>query len=310
MIQPIAHRLSIRLLLLLALAVLLAACGPPEPPGTDEYVERMAEEHADDKPVVGALPSDTSQASLAVTEASVTFPSADGTPVAAFLAQPENPAVPAPGVIVIHEWWGLNDNIRDMARALAKQGYAALAVDLYAGQVADAPDAARALMQGAMEQAETLRAHLRGANTYLRDTLGAPTVGSIGWCFGGAWSLDTAIALGGDLDAAVIYYGRVETDEARLATIEAPILGHFGSVDQGIPLEQVRAFEAAMNKLGKNAAVRIYEGANHAFANPSGTMHDPAAAEQAWQLTTTFFADHLLTSASDQAPSTDPSGGT
>ena len=99
--------------------------------------------------------------------------------------------------------------------------------------------------------------------------------------------------LPGELDAAVIYYGRVVTDRERLATLTAPILGHFGSEDQGIPIDGVREFEKALAELGKDGRIHVYEGADHAFGNPSGTRYDAAAAEAAWERTLGFFAETL-----------------
>ena len=208
-----------------------------------------------------------------------------------YLARPRN-AAGAPGVIVIHEWWGLNENIESMARQLAGEGYLALAVDLYGGEVASDRDGARALATAARENPAPLEENLKQAYAYL-GSLGASKVGSIGWCFGGGWSLQAALLLPGELDAAVIYYGRVITDRDKLAVLTAPVLGHFGSEDRGIPIDGVREFEAVLGELGKDASIHVYEGANHAFANPSGTRYDAAAAEQAWERTLAFFAETL-----------------
>ncbi len=115
----------------------------------------------------------------------------------------------------------------------------------------------------------------------------------MGWCFGGAWTLEAALFAPDKVDAAVIYYGRLITDPHALEALQAPVLGIFGDLDQGIPLDSVRAFEAALKELGKPADIRIYEGADHAFANPSGTRYKADAAEDAWARTLTFFATHL-----------------
>ncbi len=161
--------------------------------------------------------------------------------------------------------------------------------DDYAERIVAADrDQARALMQAAMADPEAAKDNLRQAYRFLTGQ-GAGKVGSIGWCFGGGWSLQTALALPGELDAAVIYYGRVITDRDQLATLTTPILGHFGSEDQGIPIDGVREFEKLLGELGKEASIHVYQGANHAFANPSGTRYDAEAAEQAWQRTLEFF---------------------
>ena len=271
-------------------AMLLLACCSLACAGDDatdaEYAARMASEHTEDVPVAAAAAGDPGEDGVAAGEVTY-WPGAE---VSGYLARPGGSV--RGGVIVIQEWWGLNDNIRTMARRLAQEGYVALAVDLYEGGVATSRDEAMALMSKAGEQPERLEENLRAAHNYLKSTGGVSTVGSIGWCFGGGWSLRAAILLGDELDAAVIYYGRVVTDD-ELASVGAPVLGHFGSQDQGIPLEGVRAFESRMHDLGKEAEVHVYEGAEHAFANPSGTRYDQGAADEAWGRTLEFFATHL-----------------
>jgi carboxymethylenebutenolidase len=231
------------------------------------------------KPAVGS--TDTARVHLAPA----------GAGLDAFVAWPADRSA-APAVIVIHEWWGLNDNVETMARMLAHEGYAALAVDLYGGEAAGDPEGARALMQKVMDDPAPAKDNLRQAHAYLTGTLGAPRTGVIGWCFGGGWSLQTALLLP-ELDAAVMYYGRVVTDQEELRALRAPLLGLFGAEDQGIPVDGVRAMEAALGELGKDATVVVYPGAGHAFANPSGTRYQPEAAKDAWARTTAFFAEHL-----------------
>ena len=257
----------------------------------DDYTERMTAEHEGDTPVASAAVG--AEPASAVVDENVTYAEVEGRPVVGFLARPVRDADGAPGIIVIHEWWGLNDNIRSMARQLAGLGYNALAVDLYRGEVAEDSDGARALMSGTMERESELEINLREAYRYLNDELGAPAVGTIGWCFGGGWSLRTALLLPDEVDATVIYYGRLVTERDRLEPLRVPILGIFGAEDQGIPVDTVHEFESTLRELGKSASVHIYEGANHAFANPSGTRYNAEAAEDAWSRTTAFFAEHL-----------------
>lgn len=194
-------------------------------------------------------------------------------------------------VIVIHEWWGLNDHVKHWADRLASDGYDALAVDLYGGRVATTREEAMAAMQAVVE-AEAL-ATLRAAHGYLTTdaSIKAERTASIGWCFGGAWSLRLAIAEP-QLDAAVIYYGRLIDDAAVLKSIEAPVLGVFGSLDTGIPPESVAGFAAAMKAAGKTLELRQYE-AHHAFANPSSARYDTENASKAWLETRKFLARHL-----------------
>ncbi|KAB2958357.1 MAG: dienelactone hydrolase family protein, partial [Thermoanaerobaculia bacterium] len=215
-----------------------------------------------------------------------------GAPVRSRLARPEAARGALPALIVIQEWWGLNDQIRAINRRLAGEGYLALAVDLYAGKVAESPDAAMAAMQAAMKDPARLADNLRQAREFLK-AKGAGRIGVVGWCFGGGWSLQTALDLGEGIDAAVVYYGRTVADPAELAKLRAPLLGLFGGRDEGIPIAGVRAMEAELARLGKDATIVVYEDADHAFANPSGTKYQAAAAEDAWRRTTAFFARHL-----------------
>jgi carboxymethylenebutenolidase len=166
-------------------------------------------------------------------------------------------------------------------------------VDLYGGRVAESPDSARAYVEAASADEGRLLDNLTQAYRYLVEEQGAPRVASIGWCFGGGWSLRTALALPDALDAVVVYYGEPVTDRDRLATLEMPILGLFGGADQGIPVERVREMERVLGELGKDARILVYEGAGHAFANPSGERYHALAAEDAWNTTTQFLARHL-----------------
>jgi carboxymethylenebutenolidase len=269
-----------------ATLLLAAACGGEDT--GEETLDRMSEEHEGDRPVeaaagMGEAPDD-------VQGREVTYATVDGREVTGYLATPEDAADDAPGVIVIHEWWGLNDNIRTMAEKLAGEGYAALAVDLYRGDVASTPDSAGQLA-GSVDE-EQASSNLEQAHDWLEER-GARRIGAIGWCFGGGWSLRTALLHPDELDAAVIYYGRVTDDASELEPLGMPVQGHFGSEDGSIPPEDARAFEQALNDAGVPNEIYVYEGAGHAFANPSGERYQPEAAERAWQRTTRFLAEHL-----------------
>lgn len=247
------------------------------------YTEAMAREHAGDVPVAGAAAGPAAQ--------DVSGEVVDYGPGRGYLARPAGLA--RGGIIVIHEWWGLNDNIREMSNRLAEAGYLALAVDLYEGDVASDATEARGLMSALMADASRADAHLRAAFDWLKGEGGVTRVASLGWCLGGALSLRAAMILPEELDAAVIYYGRLETDPARLAPLMMPILGIFGGQDRGIPLESVRAFETALQVLGKDAEIVVYDDADHAFANPSGTRYEPEAAADAWARTLRFLEENL-----------------
>ncbi len=213
--------------------------------------------------------------------------------VSGFLATPEGSG-PFPAVLVIHEWWGLDAWVKDQARTLAREGYVALAVDLYRGKATDKQEEAHQLMSGlpedrAMRDLKAALAHLKS-----RKDVRAARIGAIGWCMGGKYALKLATEEP-TLAAAVAYYGAPPTDEAAIARIKAPVLGNFGAEDTGPSPEQVRAFEAAMKKAGKSIDVKIYPGAGHAFANPNNPWkgYREAAAKDAWARVTAFFARHL-----------------
>ncbi len=226
-------------------------------------------------------------------EQTVKFKSGAADEGAAFVVTPEGKG-PFPAVIVIQEWWGLNDWVKDQARALSKEGYVALAVDLYRGKVTADKDMAHQYMMGMPD--ERAMNDLRGGFAYLaaRPDVKKGRIGSIGWCLGGKYSAKLAVAEG-TLAAAVMYYGAPPTKAEDIAAIRAPILGNFGAADQGPAPDQVKAFEAALRKAGKAVDVKLYEGAGHAFANvnnPWGGYRE-AAAKDAWARTTAFFAKHL-----------------
>jgi carboxymethylenebutenolidase len=209
----------------------------------------------------------------------------------AYLSLPKKGKPPFPAVLVIHEWWGLNHHIRYWADRLAADGYAALAVDLYGGKVATTRDDALKYMKAV--DAEKAKAVLKEAHEFLATDgrVKAKKRACVGWCFGGSWSLQHALQAP-DLDAAVIYYGRLVTDPKKLATIKAPLLGVFGNRDRGIPPKVVDRFEKALKEAGVKHTILRYD-ANHAFANPSSARYDAKAAGDAWKKVRAFFAARL-----------------
>ena len=218
-------------------------------------------------------------------EVSIELPS--GGSVTASLAMPET--TPAPTVLLIHEWWGLNDQIKAVAADFAKQGYIALAVDLYGGEVATTPEGAKALM-GAVDGAKATETLVAWGEWLKSHDKGTGKLGTVGWCFGGGWSLNASLAT--PVDATVVYYGRVNKSAAELESLEGPVLGHFATQDGWINEEMVSGFTAAMDAAGKSYTVHWYE-ADHAFANPSGGRYDAADAKLAWERTTAFFEEQL-----------------
>jgi len=282
-----------------SLMLLVSACGSGDP-GSSEAdvqagranVDAMSREHAEDTPAPSAATEVTPR--RAVVSERLPYAEVNNELVYGHFVFPADMVEPLPAIIMIHEWWGLNDNIRSMAERLAGEGYIVLAVDLFGGETATSPEEARLRMLSVVENPAPASENVRKAYDFVSTTAGAPRVGSLGWCFGGGWSLNTAMLFPDDLDATVIYYGQVTDDEEKLRAINAPILGLFGAEDKGITVDSVQLFEAALERLRKNYEIHIYPGADHAFANPSGTAYNADAADDAWQKTLEFLSRHLV----------------
>lgn len=196
----------------------------------------------------------------------VAYPSGSET-ASGYLAVPEGPGRKG-AIVVIQEWWGLNDFIKQKADSFAAEGYVALAPDLYRGKLATDPDTAHQLMRGLPED-QAMR-DLKAAVAFLRSRpeVDPTRVASIGWCMGGGYSLALAFA-DPTLSGAVVYYGRLVTDRAVIANLRVPVLGNFGELDKGIPPDSVRAFERHAKDEGKKVDFRIYPDAGHGFASSS-----------------------------------------
>jgi len=209
--------------------------------------------------------------------------------VEGFLAKP-NVQGDFPAIVMIHEWWGLNENIKEMAKKLASHGYVVLAVDLYEGGVGTTADEARQLMSS-FEQSRWNQ-NMNTATQYLEEKYSPSSMGSIGWCFGGGQSLNLALN-NSNMDATVIYYGQLVTDPQELDMIDWPILGIFAELDSGIPPETVGKFKEALTEVGIENQIHIYPGVNHAFANPSGDRYAPEESKDAWSKTVEFLEQNL-----------------
>ena len=209
----------------------------------------------------------------------------------AFVAWPSGSA-PVPSIVVVHEWWGLNGQIRDQAQRIAKQGYAAIVPDLYHGKVTDDPMKAHELVRG-LDDDEAL-ATLAAAVVWLQSQprTSKTKIGTIGFCMGGGLAEEMALR-GSGVGAAVMFYGTPETHPERLAMLEVPLQAHFGEQDDGIPAKRVEEFKATLERLGKVSEVYVYPGAGHAFMNDRKPSFRPDAARQAWARTLAFLQKHL-----------------
>jgi carboxymethylenebutenolidase len=214
-----------------------------------------------------------------------------GAGTAAFVTWPANRAA-SPAIIVVHEWWGLNGQIRSVARRLAQEGYVAIVPDLYHGQVAGDPEYAHELSRGLDE--EKALGDLDAALGWLRtqSRVDRRRIGVVGFCMGGR--LSELMALHSpDLAAAVMFYGRPESDAGKLAALKAPLQGHFGGEDRGIGPDQVAALRAALAKAGRTGDIYVYAGAGHAFMHEGRSSYHADAARLAWTRTLQFFQKYL-----------------
>jgi carboxymethylenebutenolidase len=194
-------------------------------------------------------------------------------------------------VLVIHEWWGLNNWIKHEADELASLGYLALAVDLYKGTVATTPEEAGKLM-GQLDKAWAAKVERAGIE-WLKAEAPKHKLATIGWCMGGGQSLGASLASASDVSATVIYYGMPVMDPAQLAALKGgAVLGLFAKKDGWITPDKVDTFDKALTQAGVPHEIHEYD-ADHAFANPSGGKHNPAAAQEAWSKTKAFLAAHL-----------------
>ena len=272
---------------LLVIAAMAGACassspksGSPPPPTTADVrpsstgplSEAEFKAMHSTAPAPGTYEARGTTIELAGTKAYVTLPTGTG---------------PFPAIVVVHEWWGKNHNIEHWADRLATAGWAAIAVDLYGGVVATDRDTAMAAMKSVDDSkaAATISAALAYAASDPK--IQAPRTAIIGWCFGGGWAFRTALAHP-ELAGAVIYYGQVETDPAKLAPIKAKVMGVFANKDKGIPPSTVDAFEAGLQRAGVDAKIYRYD-AEHAFANPSNPIYDEASASDAWSHVLAFL---------------------
>jgi carboxymethylenebutenolidase len=275
----------------LVVMALIAGCekepAPSAPqPAADQPPPAQADRPAADEP---ARPVDSETLPYAEVEQELVY---------GFFAAPADMIEPLPAVIVIHDWWGLDDGVRDAAARLAGEGFIVLAVDLYAGTTVDDVTEARRRMIRVLENPQAVRDNLRQAIDFV-GVAGAPSIATLGWGLGGTWALNATLAFPQRIDAAVVFYGQVIDDERRLATLEVPLLGLYGARDRAIPVTGVRAFEETLERLEKPHVIEIYDDAGHRFADRGRDSFAPQAAAQAWQRVVAFLDEHLAATVDD-----------
>lgn len=275
-------RASVALGSVAAANMLLAACGANPNPTAPPVVEQT-------QPTQAPAAAATANQGNGVGEM-VSYKDTNGETLMGYLARPQGDD-PKPAVVVIQEWWGLNDHIKDVARRFAGEGFVALAPDLYHGVVTTEPDEARKLVME-LDMAEAVKEIQRGI-AFLREQkyVAGPKVGIVGFCMGGGLALQTDLAED-NLGAAVAFYGRPLSAE-EVAKVKAPILGLYGAKDQGIPVDAVKGMESDLKKAGVESEFHIYEGAGHAFFNDTASSYNAEAAKDAWPRTLNWFRKHL-----------------
>ena len=221
----------------------------------------------------------------------ITFAS-DGATAPGYLAKPAGSG-PFPGVIVIQEWWGLEEHIKDIAGRFAAEGFVALAPDLYHGRVATEPDEARKLVM-AMQLDVALR-DIQGAIDALKrlPEVQPKKIGVVGFCMGGSLTLRAALRSDDVGAAAPFYPGQVDAIFPDIDKLQAPIFAAFGEEDQGIPLEKVERFRQLLQEHGKPAEVKVYADAPHSFFNDTRPSYRPEASRDAWENVLALFREAL-----------------
>jgi carboxymethylenebutenolidase len=281
-------RNTVRVLAAIAVAGVLCSCErstpTPPPPAVAAAVPRVAP-----SPAKSNAPPPKS-----LLEQDLAYGETKSRNLTGFLAMPADAAEPLPALIVIHDRWGLNDDVKTLTRRLASEGYVALAVDLYGGVTATTPAQAEKLMTDVFADPQSARSNLRQAYDYLEKYAFAPRIGSIGWSFGGGWSLETAVLLPDQLDAMVSYYGPIVSDAAKLRPVAVPMLGLYGAADETIPAQDLVAYRALLTgQLQKNAKIILYPNAKHAFASAGSPDYNADASAQAWKETAAFLSENL-----------------
>jgi carboxymethylenebutenolidase len=194
-----------------------------------------------------------------------------------------------PGVVVIQEWWGLVDHIKDVCERFAREGFVAVAPDLYHGTTTSEPDEAMKLAMSL--ELDRAAKDMSGAVAFLRES-GSANIGCVGYCMGGALSL--VLGTVAPVDAVVAYYGLPLRDQPDWSKLAGPVQGHFAEHDGMFSPAAARELFDRLEGMGKQSELHVYDGAQHGFFNDdSPVVHNPEAAAQAWDRTLAFFRAHL-----------------
>lgn len=279
-----------RLGALVAAAVLLTACGestaPTAPTGDGATGQPDAAPQPTVAPTEGAEGRDVVSESLAYGEV-------DESLVYGHFVIPVDMIEPLPAVIMIHDWWGLNEEMRALCDALAAEGYIVLGVDLFGGSTAASAADARQLEIAVVENPDLATENLRQAFDFLTNIASAPSVASVGYGFGGSWSLNAAVDLKDRLAATAMFYGQVSSDRGWLSSVDAPVLGFFAGNDRAVPADTVAAFRESLAALEKEHDVVMFDGVRRGFADPLSANYDAALAQESWGQLVAFLQTTL-----------------
>lgn len=268
----------------LANALLIAANGGSIPQVAAAMGQTMAP--------TGAATMAGTAAAMDIETSTVEF-KVDDVTAPGYMARPKG-AGPFPGVVVIQEWWGVDDHIKNVTERFARAGFVALAPDLYHGQVAKEPSDAQKLVATVMlDQAVK---EIQGAVNHLvaQDFVSPKQTGVVGFCFGGRLSFMMSW-MGNNVGAVAVFYGGgLNPTDADLQKIDVPVIGFWGEADQGIPVANVKQWEAKLKEFGKVNEMHLYPGAGHAFLNDTRPSFNKEAAEDAWKRTVDWFKKYLV----------------
>lgn len=278
-----------------ALALLLAACAqddePVAPAGSGASASRPEPVAAGsrDTPSIADIPP-----AIEVTGYEIAYGDAAVRIHDGYFVLPTDVGEALPGILLIHDRWGLNEYIRAIARRLSGEGYAVLALDLFEGQTADSAGPADALAGQYLGDRAAVLANIGQARTWLEENGLPPRIAVMGFGNGGEWALKAGLETGDGFDAIVMFYGRVVNNSSELQTLRAPLLGVFAQQDDRIPLREVTQFRSQLRDLGRSgSAVFIHPNVGHDFANPDSAAYDHDAAVENWTNAISFLATSL-----------------
>ena len=276
---------------LVLVTALLSACGDSTAPTASTDSQPAGQAGPAEQSTSG--PADVNADRRDVVSESLAYAEVDERLVYGHFVIPVDMIEPLPAVIMIHDWWGLNEQMRALCDELAAQGYIVLGVDLFAGGTAASAADARQLEIAVVENPDLAAENLRQAFDFVSNIAAAPSVAAVGYGFGGSWSLNAAVDLQDRLAAAAIYYGQVSSDRGFLAAIDAPVLGFFAGNDRAVPADTVAAFRDALAALEKEHEVIMFDGVRRGFADPQSANFDAGLADDAWGQLLAFLDTNL-----------------